>query len=195
LHHSKTLTIRVAVTPSFAANWLMPRIGLFWDAQPDIEVELLPSMTLTDMRRDNIDVAIRYGKGGWTGVKSQRLVAAGHVAVAAASYLEGCDITCLGDLKRSRWLLDRARTEERFWMSTSGIELDDETVTTFPTGQLAREVARAGLGITVMPAPIAAPDIASGVFVTLCEEQNSPVAYHVLTRPDVVAPARNVFVK
>jgi len=195
LDQSKTRAIRVAVTPSLAANWLMPRIGSFWENHPDVEVELLPSMSLVDMRRDNIDIALRYGKGGWTGVSSTPLMTAGHVAVAAPSYLCGRHINCLGDLKGSHWLMDGSRSEERFWMAENGMDLEGERVTVFPTGQLSREAARAGLGVTVLPAPIAAPDIASGVFVKLCSEQSSAIAYHILTRPEVISAARDVFVR
>ena len=63
------------------------------------------------------------------------------------------------------------------------------------TGQLSREAARAGLSITVQPEPIAASHIVSRALVQLCAEENSEVAYHILTRPDVVAPTRDVFVK
>lgn len=195
LDKSKVRPLRVAVTPSFAANWLMPRIGSFWDKRPEIEVELIPSMALVDMRRDNIDVAIRYGKGGWPGVVATPLMPAGHVAVASPSYLKGRNITCLGDLRGSHWLMDVGRSEERFWIASNGINLDDERVTVFPTGQLSREAARAGLGVTVMPAPIAGPDIAAGVFQLLCAEDNSAIAYHILTRPDVMNLARDTFVK
>lgn len=195
LDRTKTRPIRVAVTPSFATNWLMPRLGVFWDKHPQIEVELLPSMSLIDLRRDNIDVALRYGRGGWPGVKATPLMAAGHVAVASPDYVVGRRMDCLADLKGARWVLDGARSEERLWLSDNGINLDKESVTIFPTGQLAREAARVGLGITVLPAPIAAPLIASGAFVTLCEEVGSDLAYHVLTRPDAITLARDVFVK
>ena len=92
LDQSKARSVRVTVTPSFAANWLMPRIGALWDAHPDIEIEieieLLPSR-----------------------------------------------------------------------------------------------------------APIARPFIESGAFVLLCEEENSDLSYHVLTRPEVISPNRGIFVK
>lgn len=195
LDRTKKRAVRVAVTPSFAANWLMPHIGGFWDKHPEIEVELIPSMALVDLRRDNIDVAIRYGKGGWAGVASRPLMAAGHVAVASPHYLNGRDVTCLADLKGSHWLMDGTRSEEQFWIAENGVDLDNERVTVFPTGQLSREAARAGLGITVLPAPIAAPDIKSGAFVTLCHEQDSAIAYHVLTRPEIVSATRDIFVK
>jgi len=43
--------LRVAVTPSFAANWLMPRIGHFWETHPEIELEIIPSMALVEQDR------------------------------------------------------------------------------------------------------------------------------------------------
>ncbi len=195
LDQTKTRAIRVSVTPSFAANWLMPRIGGFWDAHPDIEVELIPSMQLIDLRRDNIDVAIRYGDGNWPGVHSSPLMPAGHTAVAAPSYLKGGKTDCLADLKGSRWLLDGNRSEEKLWVAQNGVDLDRENVTYFATGQLSREAALAGLGVTIIPAPVAAGHISSGALVKLCEEHDSAVAYHLLTRPEVVSQPRDIFVK
>jgi len=115
--------LRVAVTPSFAANWLMPRIGHFWETHPEIELEIIPSMALVDLRRDNIDVAIRYGHGDWAGVHGVRLMPAGHVAVTAPSYVEGRKIDCLADLCGLRWLLDGKRSEERYWLAENGVDL------------------------------------------------------------------------
>ena len=173
----------------------MPRIGGFWDKHPDIEVEILPSRSLVDMRRDNVDVAIRYGEGKWGNATSSKLMAAGHVAVASPSYVADRTPNCLADLKGARWLMDGARSEERSWLMENGIDLDQEKLTLFATSQLAREAVRAGLGVTVIPAPIAAAFIDAGTFVALCEEEDSALAYHVLTRPEVVSPARDVFVK
>lgn len=195
LDQSKTRAIRVALTPSLAANWLMPRIGGFWDKHPDIEVELLPAGKLVDLRRDNVDVALRYGKGGWAGAQVTKLMPAGHVAVAAPNYLKGRKIDCLSDLKGARWLMGQSQTEERFWLAANGVDLEQENVTVFQTDQLTREAARAALGITVIPAPIAQPHVAAGTLVTLCEEENSMAAYHILIRPEVVSPQRDVFVK
>jgi LysR family glycine cleavage system transcriptional activator len=63
------------------------------------------------------------------------------------------------------------------------------------TDRLFREAARAGLGISVIPAPIAEPHIAARTFVALCYEENSAAAYHILTCPEVVSPQRDVFVR
>jgi len=195
LDQSKSRPIRVALTPSFAANWLMPRIGGFWDRHPEIEVELLPSRALVDMRRDSVDIAIRYGDGHWSGSTATKLMPAGHVAVAAPTYVANRKMDCLADLKGARWLMDGARAEERAWLRENGINLDQEKVTSFSTSQLAREAVRAGLGVTVLPEPIAKSLIEAGIYVVLCAEEHSALAYHVLTRPEVVSPNRDTFAR
>lgn len=195
LNQTKARPLRVAVTPSFAANWLMPRIGSFWHKHPDIEVELLPASTLVDMRRDNVDLAIRYGSGKWAGTTSKHTIPAGHVVVATPEYVKGRDVSCLADLTGLHWLMTNLRSEQHYWLRKNGIDLNDERVTEFPTGELATEAARAGLGITVMPEPLVAPGIAAGTFVAICTEHNSPAAYHVLIRDEVVNTARDTFLK
>ena len=187
--------LRVALTPSFGANWLMPRLGRFWESHPGIELELIPSAGLADLRRDGIDLAIRYGRGSWPGVESEVLMPAGHVAVAAPGLVDGRDVGCLADLKGLRWLMDGNRPEERLWLAANGVDLEAETVTTFATSQLTREAARAGLGITVLPEPILKDDLERGQLVELCREVDPALAYHLVTRPAARSPALTIFIR
>jgi LysR family transcriptional regulator, glycine cleavage system transcriptional activator len=51
--------LRIAVEPAFAARWLVPRLGGFAVAYPDIELELEASEELRVLGRDT-DIAIRF---------------------------------------------------------------------------------------------------------------------------------------
>lgn len=187
--------LRVALTPSFAANWLMPRIGRFWARHPDVALELIPSNDLVDLRADGMDLAIRYGRGDWTGVDWEPLVPAAHVAVGAAEkfgHMVGCDFA---DLKGHRWIIDHMGREEELWAAASGIDFSRESVRYLDTAQLAREAAKAGLGIAILPLPIVADEVQAGNLVVLCEQEDSDVAYHVLTRPGTILPNRDLFVR
>lgn len=53
----------ISVLPSFAARWLMPRIGQFIEAYPDIDVDIQSTHILTDFSRDDVDVVIRFNEG------------------------------------------------------------------------------------------------------------------------------------
>jgi len=187
--------LRIAVTPSFAANWLMPRIGGFWAEHPDLDVEIIPGVGLVDLRADGIDVAIRYGRGGWTGVESMALIPAGHVAVAAPGHVPGDTVAELSQLRGMTWLMDGQTSEERLWVATHGIKPEEEKIKTFATAQLSREAARAGLGVAILPAPLVEDEVRAGRLRALFRETDSKVAYHVLTRPGVISAPRESFVR
>lgn len=52
---------------SIASAWLVPRLGGFRRQHPEIDVHMTIGDRLTDFRTDNVDLAIRYGKGEWDG--------------------------------------------------------------------------------------------------------------------------------
>ncbi|SLN30500.1 LysR family transcriptional regulator [Roseisalinus antarcticus] len=194
LDRGSARALRVALTPSFAANWLMPRIGRFWARHPDVPLELIPSNRLVDLRAEGMDIAIRYGRGPWSGVDSMPLVPAGHVAVGAPGRYGHLSPDNLSELTGETWLVDTIRSEERLWARANGLDLDSERVLTFDTAQLTREAAKAGLGIAILPAPIVADEVAAGTLLKLCAEEGSALAYHVVTRPGTLLPARDIFI-
>lgn len=58
-----TQTLTVTAGPAFTAKWLAPRLYEFAQAHPDIELRFAASLQRMDFGRDNVDVAIRFGKG------------------------------------------------------------------------------------------------------------------------------------
>jgi LysR family glycine cleavage system transcriptional activator len=58
----------------FATRWLLPRIGRFAAAHPDIDLDVSANMADVDFQRDDADVAIRYGFGQWAGVRIEHLL-------------------------------------------------------------------------------------------------------------------------
>ncbi len=61
---------RISTTASFASQFLVPRLGLFRDRFPEIELEFLTTIRLVDLSREEFDIAVRYGGGQWDGVVS-----------------------------------------------------------------------------------------------------------------------------
>lgn len=53
--------LSVTAGPAFTAKWLASRMFDFTQAHPGIELRLLASLRLTDLRREDVDVAIRFG--------------------------------------------------------------------------------------------------------------------------------------
>jgi len=66
--------LTVTVIPSFASRWLVPRLGRFMAKNPGLHVRLEPSLQLTVFEDNDIDVAIRFGKGQYPGLESHLLM-------------------------------------------------------------------------------------------------------------------------
>ncbi|MCC4117006.1 transcriptional regulator GcvA [Aromatoleum toluclasticum] len=66
--------LSISVMPSFASRWLTPRIGDFIDAHPSAEVHITATSALADFNRDGMDLSIRWGPGGYNGVRSELLM-------------------------------------------------------------------------------------------------------------------------
>ncbi|WP_224823888.1 LysR family transcriptional regulator [Cognatishimia sp. MH4019] len=186
--------LRIATTPSFAEYWLMPRIGAFWAANPEIRVEIAPSGDLVDLRADGFDLAIRYGRGAWPGLNTERLESAGHVVVAAPSVVGSNYVGCMTDLEDQHWLITGTSTEERVWLKANGLDLSKCRVTQMDVTALSLQAVRAGHGITIVPRAVAIGDIENGTLIALCEEIDSDLGYHILTRPDRVSPQLKTFI-
>lgn len=68
-------TLVVSTLPTLAANWLARRLGRFQAAHPELIVRIAASTELADFAREEVDVAIRAGRGDWPGLAAHRLLA------------------------------------------------------------------------------------------------------------------------
>ena len=83
--------VTVSVEPSFAARWLVLRLGRFNRAYPDLSLRLMPSGDLIDFDRQDVDLGIRYGHGDWENVTCERLFEATVYPVCAPSFLSAAE--------------------------------------------------------------------------------------------------------
>ena len=67
--------LTVSTLASLAAKWLLPRLSMFQQAHPGIDVRITTSTGLVDFQRDGVDAAIRYGRGQWPGLRADWLMA------------------------------------------------------------------------------------------------------------------------
>jgi DNA-binding transcriptional LysR family regulator len=79
--------IRLSTVATFASHWLIPRVAEFQAQHPQIEVVISTTTRAVDLRVEDVDCAIRHGRGAWKGLASTLLfeetlmpIAAGAVA-------------------------------------------------------------------------------------------------------------------
>lgn len=68
-HDSLTLS----ASSGIMSSWLMPRLPKLVALHPELELNLQSSSALVNFERDPVDVALRYGRGQWDGLRSERL--------------------------------------------------------------------------------------------------------------------------
>lgn len=65
--------LTLTLLPALAQRWLLPRLGDFAGAFPNLDLRLVPTAQLTDLRASGIDLALRYGPGCWPGLTAHLL--------------------------------------------------------------------------------------------------------------------------
>lgn len=159
--------LTVSVIASFAARWLVPRLGRFREAQPDIDVRVAPSGHLVDFAREDVDVGIRYGRGRYPGLRVDRLMTEDILPVCSPALLEGSrPLKRPSDLRHHTLLHDEGHGEWRTWLLAAGVDDVDATRgTIFTDSGMLIQAAAAGQGVALARGALAADDLASGRLV------------------------------
>ncbi|EGC3417737.1 transcriptional regulator GcvA, partial [Salmonella enterica] len=81
--------LTVSLPPSFAIQWLVPRLSSFNSAYPGIDVRIQAVDRQEDKLADDVDVAIFYGRGNWPGLRVEKLYAEYLLPVCSPLLLTG----------------------------------------------------------------------------------------------------------
>ena len=64
----------ISTTPMFAAGFLTSRLSDFMNRYPGIELSIETTIESVDLNNRDVDMAIRYGTGEWSGLNSELLL-------------------------------------------------------------------------------------------------------------------------
>jgi LysR family transcriptional regulator, glycine cleavage system transcriptional activator len=177
--------LKASVQPSFAAKWLIPRLGRFRALYPDIDLLISADGALVDFSRGDFDLAIRSGDGRWPGVRAER-IAGERLIVVCSPRLAG--LTRPDDLRHHTLLHDQPREAWPLWLAAAGLHgLDPRRGPAFSNATLVIQAAIEGQGVAVVGETLAAPDLAAGRLIRPFDlALAGPYAYW-LVRPGVGA--------
>ena len=202
--------LTVWMAPSFAAKWLVPRLHRFAVAHPDIDLRIAASGDLIDtatghnsipansFRQQEVDIAIRFGKGHYPGCRVDKLLSAVAVPLCSPRLLEDPErpLHCPDDLRHHTLLHDDTPYEGRpdwaSWLKAAGAHrVDAQRGIRFNHVSLALEAAVDGQGVVLSMQPLAAADVAAGRLVTPFD-LSIPLeyAYYVISLQDTATEMR-----
>lgn len=171
--HDEGAPLVVSAAPTFASMWLLPRLERFRRRHPEIEVRLDASPDIVDFTREAIDVAIRYGAGGYDDVLSERLFTETVSPVCSPSLLTGTPpLRTPEDLRDHTLLhvewntLGELLPCWRMWLLAAGVEdVDPGRGPRFNYGGLAVQSAIEGHGVALASDILVADHLAAGRLV------------------------------
>ncbi len=181
--------LAISVAPSFAAKWLLPRLGGFLERHPEIEVDVKASIELADFADEEVDLAIRYGAGAYPGLSVELLLRDIMFPVCSPELLMRHGQRDPANVFREAPLLhdvsadrDSSVPSWKMWLKAAGLsEVDWRKGPRFNQTAMALDAALSGLGIALAPAVLIDADLAAGRLVRLAsDELRGDFAYYLV---------------
>ena len=157
-------TLTVTVLPSFAARWLVPRLGKFLRAYPEIDVRIAPAIETVDFASEDVDIGIRYGMGNWPGLRATWLMNEDIYPVCSPQLLEGAQpLRGLSDLKNQVLLHDDGHDDWNKWLMAAGVaDVDPLRGPVITDSSMLLQAAIGGEGVALARSVLVAEDLSAG---------------------------------
>ncbi len=174
---------------AFANGWLLPRLHRFHERAPRVDVVLRTSRTLTDFKREDLDLAIRFGPAAGRGLHGEALCGEELFHVASPRLFGGGRTPeTLAALAAYPLLHDIDAHPEQPWMSwrawfeRAGLDVPATARgTQFTDSIVLIGAAVAGLGVALGRGPQVAPLLAGGQLVRVTQESwRAPWSYYLV---------------
>jgi LysR family glycine cleavage system transcriptional activator len=157
--------LTVSVLPSFASRWLMPRLIRFMEEHPDVEVSVVATTALANFTTDEVDIAIRFGRGPYPPLVAEPFLEDEWFPVAGPK---------LKTPKHPRDLLHMRIIREDMdywdeWFIAAGVQLDKPLAggVSFNDATYSIQAAARGEGIALARRSIIGEDLERGVLKRL----------------------------
>lgn len=171
--------VSISAPPFFASKWLLPRLARFREANPAYEIWVSADARLVDFSTTDVDIAIRYGPGGYAGLVAEQLMPECVLPVASPDF-----VSQFGPFKRPADLLDMRLLHDmgaendpscpNWWNWFDARGFDDLRTLEGPRyndPSLVVDEAVAGKGIALAKRAVADGDIRAGRLVPLLNDK------------------------
>lgn len=169
--------LRVCASVTFARLHIVPRIGEFLSAHPNLTLDLVMDDRYVDLLEENIDVALRAGELADSGLTARKLATTQRHVVASQGYLAAAgtpetpaDLVGHTAIVYSRSLIAEEWRFRRGMIETS-VKVPNRLAVTAAEG--VREAIFAGLGLAISSRWMT-PELADGRIVPVLTDWELP---------------------
>lgn len=187
--------VKLATVPTFATRWLIPRLPLLAQEQPELLVHLETSTRPFMFAHTGFDAALYAGTSAqvqqWVGTRADLLVHEEVLPVCSPSLLRKGPLTPQA-LARLPLLQQTTRTEAwRQWFDAQGIDAPRAMAgSRYELFSMVSVAAAHGLGVALMPTLLIQAELAAGTLVVACPRPlRGQRAYYLVQPAAVERPA------
>lgn len=158
--------ITLSMLPSVAAKWMAPRLSRFVQDHPDLDLRITASRHFVNFQAEEVDAAIRYGRGTWPGLSATHLSDETVYPVCSPGVAQALALERPADLLGATLLHSDIAEDWLAWFQAAG--LSPATVPRGPTiGDDAAMLQAAidGQGVALGRSVLVADDVAQGRLV------------------------------
>jgi LysR family transcriptional regulator, glycine cleavage system transcriptional activator len=178
--------VTLTLPTSIAAFWLIPRMAKLQQAHPAIDLQLVATNRLCDLAREQIDLAIRYGTGGWRDLDAQPLMPELYFPVASTAFAHKHRSQDPSELLKSTRIIANALHPDEWteWCSAHGLQPPrTSNMITLSSAELVIPAVLDEVGIGMGRRPIIDPLLKDGRLVPLFRGRALGKAAYYLVRP------------
>lgn len=177
--------LRIAVLPTFANRWLIPRLPDFFASYPEIELNLSTRLDPFDFAQDPFDLAIHYGRDNWPGARMVELFGEQMIPVAAPGFFATHALDRSDNLPDVPLVhLDSRSDAWGDWFAAAGVAGQPrQDGRYFDQYSMVIGAAVAGLGAAIVPYDMVAQELEAGVLMQLPGPGLSSAKRYYLVRP------------
>lgn len=159
-------TVQLAVVPTLASKWLIPRLADFSRHHPDVTVNLVTRLVPFDFEGSGLDAAIHFGAPGWPQAQCDYLMGECTVVVCSPALAQR-RLKTPEDLQHVTLLHQSTRPYAwADWADGAGLSLRGAAQgPKFELFSMVAQAAAAGLGAAVLPEFLIQEELAAGTLV------------------------------
>lgn len=167
-HHGRGATIELAVMPTFATRWLLPRLGGFLAGHPDVTVNMTNRTRPFLFADTEFDAALYFGDAGWPGTEAHFLMRENTLPVCSPRLLGGRERLSAQEIAALPLLQQTTRPYAwRQWFGSLGLQVaHDMTGTRYELFSMLAQAAMQDMGVALIPPFLIQDELDSGRLVT-----------------------------
>ncbi|CAA9533066.1 MAG: Glycine cleavage system transcriptional activator [uncultured Sphingosinicella sp.] len=154
--------LAVGVVGTFAVGWLLPRLTLFHEAHPFVDLRLSTNNNRVDIAAEGLDYAIRFGDGAWHGTDARLLFDAPFTPMCVPDIAGR--LATPADLARET-LLRSYRNDWPDWFAAAGVPAPAIRGPMFDSSSIMIEAALQGGGVALAPVAMFERELREGRLV------------------------------